>query len=79
VRLFQEKESCAAQVKQASLDSQWAGRVDQQDSCSSIPTLIGSILDLNPLERARAELKLTPGFLVRSAPKPRRGVDRVGA
>jgi hypothetical protein len=31
VRLFQEKEFCAAQVKQASLDSQWAGRVDQQD------------------------------------------------
>jgi len=46
---------------------------------SSIPTLISPILDLNPLERARTELKLAPGFLVRSAPKPRRVVDRVGA
>src|SRR5215470_6255695 len=46
---------------------------------SSIPTLISPILDLNPLKRARAELKLAPGFLVRSAPKPRRVVDRVGA
>src|ERR1700738_5522322 len=36
-------------------------------------------LDLNPLERARTELELAPGFLVRSAPKPRRVVDRVGA
>ena len=33
----------------------------------------------NPLERARTEVKLAPGFLVRSAPKPRRVVDRVGA
>src|SRR5262249_40550438 len=32
-----------------------------------------------PLEPARTELKLAPGFLVRSAPKPRRVVDRVGA
>jgi hypothetical protein len=39
----------------------------------------GPILDLNPLERARTELKLPPGLLVRSAPKPRRVVDRVGA
>jgi hypothetical protein len=39
----------------------------------------GPILDLNPLERARTERKLAPGFLVRSAPKPRRVVDRVGA
>jgi hypothetical protein len=46
---------------------------------SSIPTLISPILDLNPLERARTELKLAPGFLVRSAPKPRRVVDRIGA
>ena len=41
--------------------------------------LISPILDLNPLERARMELKLAPGFLVRSAPKPRRVVDRIGA
>jgi hypothetical protein len=41
--------------------------------------LIGPTFDLNPLERARTELKLAPGFLVRSAPKPRRVVDRVGA
>jgi hypothetical protein len=41
--------------------------------------LISPIFDLNPLERARTELKLAPGFLVRSAPKPRRVVDRVGA
>ncbi len=34
---------------------------------------------LNPLERARTELELAPGFLVRSAPKPRCVVDRVGA
>src|SRR5262249_32161331 len=33
----------------------------------------------NPLERARTEVKLAPGFLVRSAPKPRRVVHRVGA
>src|SRR5262245_45739409 len=32
-----------------------------------------------PLERARTELKLAPGFLIRSAPEPRRIVDRVGA
>ena len=31
--------------------------------------LISPIFDLNPLERARTELKLAPGFLVRSAPK----------
>jgi hypothetical protein len=37
------------------------------------------IFELNPLERARTELKLALGFLVRSAPKPRRVVDRVGA
>jgi hypothetical protein len=30
--------------------------------------LISPIFDLNPLERARTELKLAPGFLVRSAP-----------
>jgi len=41
--------------------------------------LISPIFDLNPLERARTELKLAPGFLVRSAPKPRRVVDRIGA
>ncbi len=34
---------------------------------------------LHPLERARTEPKLTPGFLVRSAPQPRGVVDRVGA
>src|SRR4029453_8951175 len=33
----------------------------------------------NPLERARTELELAPGSLVRSAPQPRRVVDRVGA
>ena len=38
-----------------------------------------SAFDLNPLERTRAKLKLAPGFVVRSAPKPRRVVDRVGA
>jgi hypothetical protein len=32
-----------------------------------------------PLERARMELDLAPGFLVRGAPEPRRVVDRVGA
>jgi hypothetical protein len=36
-------------------------------------------LGLKPLERARTKLKLAPGLLVRSAPKPRRVVDRVGA
>ena len=36
-------------------------------------------LDLKPLERARTKLKLAPGLLVRSASKPRRVVDRVGA
>jgi hypothetical protein len=41
--------------------------------------LTSPISDLNPLERAWTELKLAPGFLVRSAPKPRRVVDRVGA
>ena len=41
--------------------------------------LISPIFDLNPLERARMELKLAPGFLVRSAPKSRGVVDRVGA
>src|SRR5215510_9872945 len=41
----------------------------------------GSVRSLtsNPLERARTELKLAPGFLIRSAPKPRSVVDRVGA
>lgn len=34
---------------------------------------------LNPLERTRAELKLAPGSLVRSAPEPRCVVDRVRA
>src|SRR5262245_14649554 len=33
----------------------------------------------NLLERARTEVKLAPGFLVRSAPKPRRIIDCVGA
>jgi hypothetical protein len=33
---------------------------------------------LNPLERTRTELKLAPGFLVRSAPESRCVVDRVG-
>jgi hypothetical protein len=46
---------------------------------ASIPTLISPIFELNPLERARTELKLALGFLVRSAPKPRRVIDRVGA
>src|SRR6478752_8646631 len=42
--------------------------------------LIGSLVrSLNPLERARTELKLAPGFLVRSAPKSRCVVDHVGA
>jgi len=41
--------------------------------------LTSPISDLNPLEWAWTELKLAPGFLVRSAPKPRRVVDRVGA
>ena len=36
------------------------------------------ILDLNPLERARTERKFAPGFLVRSTPKLRRVVGRVG-
>jgi hypothetical protein len=36
-------------------------------------------LTWNPLERARTERKLAPGFLIRSAPEPRRVVDRVGA
>src|SRR5262249_17458080 len=45
---------------------------------ASIPTP-SPILDLNPLERARTELKLAPGFLVRRAPKPRRVIDCVGA
>src|ERR1700752_3056761 len=42
--------------------------------------LIGSLVrSLNPLERARTELKLAPGFLVRSkAPLSRVVVDRVG-
>ena len=40
--------------------------------------LIDPPVDLNPVERARTKLKLAPGFLVRSAPKPRRVVDRVG-
>src|SRR5262245_53127240 len=34
---------------------------------------------LNPLEGPRMEPELAPGFLVRSAPDPRRVVDRVGA
>src|SRR6516162_7426910 len=43
-------------------------------------TLIGSLVrSLNPLEWARTELKLPPGFLVRSAAKPRRVVDRRSA
>src|SRR5262245_30173096 len=33
----------------------------------------------NPLERPRTKLKFAPGFLIRSAPEPRRVVDRVGA
>src|SRR5215831_8450188 len=33
----------------------------------------------HPLERARTEVKLAPGFLVRSAPKPSRVIDCVGA
>ena len=33
----------------------------------------------DPLERARTEPELAPGFLVRSAPEPCRVVDRVGA
>jgi hypothetical protein len=41
--------------------------------------LIGPIFDLNPLELARTELKLAPGFLVGSTPEPRRVVDRIGA
>ena len=36
-------------------------------------------VSLNPLERARTEPELAPGFLVRCAPEPRRVVDRVGA
>src|SRR6478735_4716583 len=43
------------------------------------PRLISPIFDLNPLERARTKLKFAPGFLVRSTPKPRSVVDRVGA
>src|SRR5437868_11963981 len=38
-----------------------------------------SAVDLDPLERARTELELAPGFLVRSASEPCRVVDRVGA
>jgi hypothetical protein len=33
---------------------------------------------LNPLERARTKPKLAPGFLIRSAPQPRRVVNHVG-
>src|SRR5262249_1352395 len=40
---------------------------------------LSPILDLNPLEWARTKVKLAPGFLVRSAPKPRRVIDCVGA
>jgi hypothetical protein len=36
------------------------------------------VRSLNSLEQARTELKLTPGFLVRNAPKSRCVVDRVG-
>ena len=37
------------------------------------------LFDLDPLERARTEFKLAPRFLVRSALKPRRVVEGVGA
>src|ERR1700745_3246760 len=37
------------------------------------------VRSFNPLERARTELKLAPGFLVESASKSRCVVDRVGA
>lgn len=39
--------------------------------------LVSLIFHLDPLERAWTELELAPGFLVRSAPKPHRVVDRV--
>ena len=35
------------------------------------------IFHLDPLQRAWTELELAPGFLVQSAPKPRRVIDRV--
>ena len=61
-------------------DSQRAGEAGWPATFmrSSVQILISPILDLNPIERARTELKLAPSFLVRSAPKPRRVVDRVG-
>jgi hypothetical protein len=55
------------------------GRPSRPFLCDTRQRTYQSGLDLNPLERARTELKLAPGFLVRSAPKPRRVVDRVGA
>src|SRR6516165_5831016 len=68
-------------------DTQWAGHETRltnkvhavADTVHSVVRACSSAcLDLNPLERARTELKLAPGFLVRRTPKPRRVVDRVG-
>src|SRR5262249_32155953 len=54
---------------------------DQGVGGAAPPPRSGSVRSLtsNPLEPTRTELKLAPGFLIRSAPKPRRVVDRVGA
>src|SRR5262244_1319328 len=50
----------------------WRARVEER-------RVLASQTRQDPLERARTELKLAPGFLIRSAPKPGRVVDRVGA
>jgi len=49
----------------------WRARVEER-------RVLASQTRQDPLERARTKLKLAPGFLIRSAPKPRRVVDRVG-
>src|SRR5262245_57150002 len=49
----------------------WRARVEER-------RVLASQRRQDPLERARTKLKLAPGFLIRSAPKPRRVVDRVG-
>ena len=57
--------ACIARNKRQSIGRR--GGLTSKVHAFVIPRLISPILDLNPLERARTELKLAPGFLVRSA------------
>jgi hypothetical protein len=72
----------AVQMIDTSIVRVWVGHgAVTSEICAVVDTDThqSDLLDLNPFERARTELKLAPGFLVRSAPKPRRVIHRVGA